>query len=196
MTPLYYTIIPTFDIEAAQIDQVWPKSQAILLTAERASDGNVHPRDQHRKRRVMRAGTVNTRECQITQTTQRGMSLGTLGPFFALAFGLSWGVIALLILFPSQTKAIFGEMGYTNPAFILAVYSPGIVGVFLVWRHYGVKGLGSFFGRLTLWRMLLAWWLVLLIGMPAVFYVGAAIKGTHSVAGREYVPAQEPTDVR
>jgi hypothetical protein len=91
-----------------------------------------------------------------------------------------------LILFPNQIEAIFGEMGYTNPAFILAVYSPGIVGVFMVWRHYGVKGLGSFFGRLTLWRMPFAWWLVLLIGMPAVFYVGAAIKGTHSVAGREY----------
>jgi hypothetical protein len=76
MTPLYYTIIPTFDIEAARIDQVWPKSQAILLMSERASDGNVHLRDQHRKRRMMRAGTVNTREFQITQTTRRGMSLG------------------------------------------------------------------------------------------------------------------------
>jgi uncharacterized protein len=88
------------------------------------------------------------------------------------------GVIALLILFPDQIEAIFGEMGYTNPAFVVAVYSPGIVGVFLVWRHYGLKGLLSFFRRLTLWRMSLAWWLVLVIGMPAVFYVGAAIKGT------------------
>jgi uncharacterized protein len=58
-----------------------------------------------------------------------------------------------LILFPDQIEAIFGEMGYTNPAFVLAVYSPGIVGVFLVWRDYGLKGLLSFFGRLTLWRM-------------------------------------------
>ena len=32
--------------------------------------------------------------------------------------------------------------------------------------------------RLTLWRMSLAWWAVLVIGMPAVFYLGTAIKGT------------------
>ena len=123
----------------------------------------------------MRAVTVDTRE---SQRIQRGMSFGSLGVFFALTFGLSWGVIALLILFPNQIEAFFGEMGYKNPAFVLAVYSPGLVGVFLVWRRYGLKGLLSFFRRLTLWRMSLAWWLVLMIGMPAVFYVGAAIKGT------------------
>jgi uncharacterized protein len=106
------------------------------------------------------------------------MSFSTLVPFFALAFGLSWGIVVLLILFPNQIEAIFGELSYTNPLFILAVYAPGIAGVLLVFRHYGIKGLLSFFRRLTLWRMSLAWWLVLLIGMPAVFYVGAALSGT------------------
>jgi hypothetical protein len=48
----------------------------------------------------MRAGTLNPRGSQITQTTRRGMSFWTLGPFFALAFGLTWGIVALLILFP------------------------------------------------------------------------------------------------
>ncbi|MGN6577680.1 MAG: CPBP family glutamic-type intramembrane protease, partial [Nocardioides sp.] len=36
----------------------------------------------------------------------------------------------------------------------------------------------SFFGRFRLWRMPTAWWLTLLVGMPAVFYAGAAVKGT------------------
>jgi hypothetical protein len=98
----------------------------------------------------MRAGTVNTRESQITQTTRRGMSFGTLGPFFALAFGLTWGIVTLLILFPERIEAIFAEVSARNLLFILAVYSPGIAGVLLVLRHYGVKGLGSFFRRLTL----------------------------------------------
>jgi uncharacterized protein len=106
------------------------------------------------------------------------MSFGTLGVFFALSFGLGWGLPSLLLLFPNQLEPIFGPMGYTNPLFILAVYSPGIAGVFLVWRHYGLKGLGSYFQRLTLWRMPVAWWMFLVIGIPAVFYVGAAIKGT------------------
>jgi uncharacterized protein len=106
------------------------------------------------------------------------MSFGTLGPFFALTFGLGWGLPSLLLLFPNQLERIFGPMGYTNPLFILAVYSPGIAGVFLVWRHYGLTGLASYFRRLTLWRMPVAWWVCLVIGIPAVYYVGAAIKGT------------------
>jgi hypothetical protein len=106
------------------------------------------------------------------------MTTGSLGLFFALVFGLTWGIAALLILFTDQLAAIFGPMSSTNPLFILAVYSPGFAGVFLFWRHYGVRGLGSYFRRLTLWRMPVAWWLFIVISLPAVEYLGAAIKGT------------------
>jgi len=78
------------------------------------------------------------------------MKTKTLIPFLALTFGLTWGIAALLIFFTDQVVAIFGEISSSNPLFILAVYSPGIAGVILVWRHYGLKGLGSFFRRLTL----------------------------------------------
>ena len=115
---------------------------------------------------------------RTTETTRRGMSFRALLPFFALAFGLGWGFIALLILFTDQIESIFGEVGYTNPVFILAVYSPAFAGVFLIWRHYGLKGLGSFFRRLTMWRMPVAWWVFLVIGIPAIVYLGAAIEGT------------------
>jgi hypothetical protein len=91
---------------------------------------------------------------------------------------LGWGVIAVLILFPQQMEAVFGPMGYTNPLFILAVYSPAISGIFLVWRHYGLKGPGGFFRRVAWVRMPPAWWILLVIGIPAIFYAGAAIKGT------------------
>jgi uncharacterized protein len=112
------------------------------------------------------------------EDTRKGMSFGTLVPFFALAFGLTWGIAALWILFTEPLAAIFGELSPTHPLYILAVYSPGIAGVFLVWRHYGTRGLGSYFRRLTLWRMPLAWWAFLLIGAPALFYLAAAIEGT------------------
>lgn len=115
---------------------------------------------------------------KTTKTTRPAMSFRTLGPFFALAFGLTWGIAALLILFPAQIEAIFGELSTTNPLFILAVYAPGIAGVFLVWRYYGIKGLGSFFRRLTLWRMSVAWWVFLVVGIPALVYLGAVINGT------------------
>jgi uncharacterized protein len=112
------------------------------------------------------------------ETTPRAMSLRTLSAFFALTFGLGWGIAALLMLFSDQIKPIFGEIGYTNPLFILVVYSPGLAGVLLVWRHYGLTGLGNYVRRLTLWRMPVTWWLFLVIGIPAVKYLGAAINGT------------------
>jgi uncharacterized protein len=102
----------------------------------------------------------------------------TLAAFLALAFCLTWGIAALLILFTAQLEAIFGEISYTNPLFILAVYSPGFAGVFLVWRNHGLGGLGLYFRRLGLWRMAPIWWFWLSLGIPAVFYLGAAMSGT------------------
>jgi len=113
-----------------------------------------------------------------TETPPHDMNFRILVPFFTITFALGWGILALLIFFPAQTESIFGPMGYTNPLFILAVYSPAIAAIFLVWRGCGAAGLKRFFRRLTLWRMPLCWWAFLVIGIPAAFYLGAAIKGT------------------
>jgi hypothetical protein len=108
------------------------------------------------------------------------MKTKTLTPFLAITFGLTWVIAALLIFATDQVVAIFGEITASNPLYILAVYSPGIAGVFLVWRHYGLKGLGSFFRRLTLWRMPRVWWLFLVLGIPVLAYLSAALNGTIS----------------
>jgi len=104
-----------------------------------------------------------------SNVTHPTMTVRTLIPFLALTFGITWGLAAVLIFVTDSTLV-----------FLLAVWAPGIVGIFLVGRHYGRKGLGSFFRRLTLWRMPLVWWLYLLLGFPALVYLGAAIKGTIS----------------
>jgi uncharacterized protein len=108
------------------------------------------------------------------------MGTRTLWAFLGLTFGLSWVPMSLFIVFAEQLTALFGEMSATNPVFLLAVYAPGLSGIFLVWRHYGLKGLGSFFRRLSLWRAPVQWWLFLLLGIPAIIYSAAAIKGTLS----------------
>jgi membrane protease YdiL (CAAX protease family) len=116
-------------------------------------------------------------------TSKKGkstMKTKTLIPFLVITFGLSWGIAALLIFFTDQVVAIFGEITSSNPLYILMAYSPGIAGAFLVWRHYGLKGLGSFFRRLTLWRMPLVWWLYLIVGIPIIAYLAAALNGTIS----------------
>ena len=111
-------------------------------------------------------------------TEKPGMSFSTLKQFFAMAFGLSWGLVALYMAMPEKLEALFGPMGYTNPLFVVAVYAPGLSGIYLVLRHYGVKGFVSYLRRLTLWRVPLQWLSLLLLGIPAAFYIGAAIKGS------------------
>jgi uncharacterized protein len=114
----------------------------------------------------------------VVSKTPSGIANKTLIPFLALAFGVTWGIAALLVLFGDRLVAIFGEFGLSNPLVFLMVYSPAFAGVFLVWRHAGLRGLGSFFRRLALWRAPVAWWVFLIAGIPAVVYAGAALKGT------------------
>ena len=107
----------------------------------------------------------------------RDLTVRSVWRFFLATFAVSWGLGVAIVLFMDQIEALFGPMGYTNPVFILLVYSPGFVGTYMIWRHYGLAGLTMFLRRLTLWRMSTGWWLLLLVGMPAVFYVGALVKG-------------------
>ena len=109
-----------------------------------------------------------------------GMGPKTLISFLALTFGLSWVPMSLFMIFADQLTPLFGEMSASNPVFLLAVYAPGLSGILLIWRHYGLNGLGSFFRRLTLWRAPIQWWLFLLAGIPVIVYAAAAIKGTIS----------------
>ncbi|RPJ52173.1 MAG: CPBP family intramembrane metalloprotease [Chloroflexi bacterium] len=113
----------------------------------------------------------------IPSLEEPSLKTNTLTPFLALTFSLTWGLAVLLFLFYDQIVAIFGEVSSTNPLFILAVYSPAIAGVFLVLLHFGLKGLGSFLRRLTLWRAPAAWWLFLILSIPLMYYAGAALSG-------------------
>ena len=123
----------------------------------------------------VKSAAVDTRKSERPPMTTK-----TLTPFLVLTFILTWGLAALLFVFYDQIVAIFGEINTSNPLYILAVYSPGIAGILLVLYHYGIKGLGSFLRRLTLWRAPKLWWLFLVLIVPVFFYVGAAIKGTVS----------------
>ena len=58
-------------------------------------------------------------------------------------------------------ESLFGEIGYSNPMYILAVYAPAIAAFILVLQYHGIKGLVKFLKRLTLWRMSSGWWVFL-----------------------------------
>lgn len=126
--------------------------------------------------------TANTADASSLAKPKGTLETKPLVPFLALTFGLTWGLAALLMVFYDQIVAIFGEVGLSNPLAILAIYSPGIAGLLVMWRMVGLKGMGRFLRRLGLWRMPLSWWLFLLLGIPAVVFTGALIKGSLNTA--------------
>jgi len=121
--------------------------------------------------------TTKTRQLPPTAEAPREVTKRTVWWFFALTFGLGWGIAAVMMIFMEQIEAIFGEMSGTNPVFILVVWSPAMAALALVWRHYGRHGVAQFLRRLTLGKMPSPWWLFLLLGIPAMKYLGAAFNG-------------------
>ena len=99
-------------------------------------------------------------------------------PFLLIAFGLAWGIIALFIVFPDRMTAFFGEISGQHPLFFLAVYAPAIAAFIIVMYHSGANGLRRFLTRLFLWRCSSLWYAFLVVGVPLLFYGGAALKGT------------------
>jgi membrane protease YdiL (CAAX protease family) len=110
------------------------------------------------------------------------MKTNSLLPFLLLTFSVSWGIAAFLILFTDQAVALFGEINSSNPLYIFMAYSPGLAGVFMVWKHYGIQGLKKFFKRLLLWKMSKVWWFFLLVGIPILAYFASILNGTFTTS--------------
>jgi membrane protease YdiL (CAAX protease family) len=102
--------------------------------------------------------------------------------FFALTFGLTWGLGVCFALFPTQLTAMFGKVSMTNPLFILAVYAPGISAIVVTGFIDGADGIGRLLGRFLRWRIGIQWYLAILIGIPMLSVIAmllsAALAGT------------------
>ncbi|WP_300574036.1 CPBP family intramembrane glutamic endopeptidase [Phenylobacterium sp.] len=106
----------------------------------------------------------------------------SLIPFFAMTFGIAWGLFALMALFPGWVTTSFGPLSGHHPLFILAVYAPAIAAFALVLHRAGLRGLARYLTRLFLWRAGAPWWLLLLLGIPLIYIASAALQGTLSSA--------------
>lgn len=100
-----------------------------------------------------------------------------LVPFLLVAFGLAWGILALFILLADKMTALFGELTGQHPLFFLAVYAPAIAAFIIVTYYGGASGFRRYLTRLLLWRCSRAWYAFLIIGIPLLFFSGAALKG-------------------
>jgi len=121
------------------------------------------------RRLVMNIGTLDT--------VKHRVPFISLIAFLLITFGLAWGIVALFIFLPDQMTALFGELSGEHPLFFLAVYSPAIAAFIVVIYYGGVGGLRRYLSRLLLWRCSSAWYAFLIVGIPLLFFGGAAVKG-------------------
>lgn len=97
-------------------------------------------------------------------------------PFFAMAFLISWGILARYIFVPEPTVRWFGNLTGSHPLFYVAVYAPAIAALALVLYRQGIDGARRFLARLLLWRASIHWYVFLIVGVPLVFYTSALFK--------------------
>ena len=71
--------------------------------------------------------------------------------FFALTFGLTWGLGACFAIFPAQLATVFGTVSVTNPLFILAVYAPSISAMIVSGLIAGPAGIRQLLGGFLRW---------------------------------------------
>jgi membrane protease YdiL (CAAX protease family) len=86
--------------------------------------------------------------------------------FFALTFGLTWGLGACFALFPVQLEAVFGKVSVANPLFILAVYAPSISAIIVTGLIDGAAGIRQLLGGFLRWRIGIQWYLAILLVFP------------------------------
>jgi len=120
----------------------------------------------------------NTMNEKSRMSGDRNVPVGALAPFLAVSFGLAWGILALYILLPVRMAGIFGQLTGRHPLFYLAVYAPAIAAFAIVAVRGGARGTKRFLSRLLLWRCSARWYVFLFVGVPIIFYAGAAMKGT------------------
>lgn len=117
--------------------------------------------------------------------------VSSLLAFVGLTFGIAWGVMGLALAFQDTVEAVLGPMRASHPLFILAVWAPAISAVLLVLWYGGLPGLRRYLSRLLLWRAPIGWYLLLLIGLPAISYLGAALGGTLTLEALAQPPLAE-----
>ena len=118
---------------------------------------------------------MNNRESTVNR---KKLSAVSLVPFFLITFIISWGILALYIFFNEGMIRVFGQLSGMHPLFFLAVWAPAIAAFFVITLKEGFSGLKRFIARVKIFKCSLSWCLFILIGIPLVFYIGAAMKGT------------------
>ena len=103
-------------------------------------------------------------------------SWGLLATFTLMTFALAWGVLGMYIFFNTWATDTFGALSGQHPLFYLAVWAPAISALILIVWLRGWGAVWLYLTKLARWRVSKAWLLMVILVIPAVFYLGYALK--------------------
>ena len=113
-----------------------------------------------------------------TRPRQDAITTRMIIPFVLLTFGLTWGVVLVLLFAPNVVASFLGPMGVTNPVYILAVWAPALVAIALILWRVGWVGLRRYFGRVFHQQVGWQWLAFVLLALPAIKIFCAILNGT------------------
>ena len=90
--------------------------------------------------------------------------------FFALTFGITWGLASFYILQPAAAVRTLGPVAFTNPFLFVAVWSPTLSAILVAGLVDGRRGLRDLFGRLLRWRIGWQWYAVAVVGTASLAF--------------------------
>lgn len=96
--------------------------------------------------------------------------------FFGLTFAISWGIPAVTIFLAPWIGYVGKISDYMySSVYFVAVWGPAIAALIIVGVTEGVAGLRAFGRRIIAWRASLRWYMLALIGIPALYLLAALI---------------------
>jgi membrane protease YdiL (CAAX protease family) len=87
--------------------------------------------------------------------------------FFALTFGITWGLGVLFFAAPGFVTRVAGPISGANPLFILAVWGPNLAALIVTAASGGGAGVVALLARVARFRVGVLWYLLALLLLPA-----------------------------
>ena len=96
--------------------------------------------------------------------------------FFALTYGITWGLAVLLLALPGPMARLFGPMSMSSPLYYLAVYAPSLSALALTACRSGTSGVLGLLGTLRPRRASIPYYALVLLGWPVVYTVALLLQ--------------------
>lgn len=95
--------------------------------------------------------------------------------FFLITYGLSWGIPGLALLLSALTGTFEVSLREYSPLSYLVIWSPAISAFTVIWLTQGRTGIRAYLGRLLHWDVGWVWYVAVLLGVPLMNLLAAAL---------------------